>query len=153
MHPDCANAMTQRLKELYPALTPAQLDLFHRGFEHLDADVRVVKEIIDRNFLARTEFNWQRLLDSIKWETDKRTPKSHNHDADAPPVSLDDARLLHGMSDADLEAQKAAVMEANPELRSFFARSDPKTSPVLRAKILEHLRAQKNLSPPSPGEG
>ena len=39
--------MTERLKELYPALTAAQLDLFHRGFEHLDADVRLVKDMID----------------------------------------------------------------------------------------------------------
>ncbi len=73
MHPDSASAMSQRLKELYPALTQSQLDVFHRGFEHLDADDRLVKEIIDRNFLGRGEFNWQRLLDIIKWESDKHS--------------------------------------------------------------------------------
>jgi hypothetical protein len=141
MHPDCASAMTQRLKELYPALTAGQLDLFHRGFEQLDADVRLVKEVIDRNFLGRGEFSWQGLLDIVKWESDKLSIGAHKHDADAPPISMGDARLLQGLSDIDLESHKAAILDANPEMRSFFARSDPRTSPVLRAKILERLRA------------
>ncbi len=49
-------------------------------------------------------------------------------------------RGLSGLSDADLEDLKQAVMESRPDIASFLKGSNVKTGKMLRALMEEHLK-------------
>jgi hypothetical protein len=138
MKPKEADVRAQRLKGLLPKMTDEQVLYWASKFERFDpapADAAIARYAEEND-----ELNTPRLLSLLREETLRGLPTPDPaKEVDEVEKSWASVRSsIDAMNDAELEAQRVAVLESLPEFtRSQLTASDPRKSPTLMTLIVQ----------------
>jgi len=137
MGPDEALRLANHVKGLYPETTSDLVTLLCHKFAQFDK--AVVESEID-SFRSRFEIlHVSNLLRRIADEQQRRAP-GNQHDEEKRELEAERQReeaALAKLSPEQWNKEKEAILEANPDLRTFLANKDPRKSVMLRALILD----------------
>jgi hypothetical protein len=138
MGPDDALRLADWVGGLFAEITPQQVAFLADEFAAFDVDVverevtryRRHYEVVNvANLLRRVaDAQTKRGLHSVIGGEREQVEAQWKRDEDA----------LSNLSDAELRRHKDAILDANPNLRSFLGKKDPRESLVLRSLIVEH---------------
>jgi len=136
MTPDESLRLATRVEGLFPETTPQQVSFLADQFAPFD--LAVVESEITRFRRQFDTLNIANLLRRIADQQQKQTPRPNSTDRraiDAEWQKNDNA--VARLSDDELDRHKQAILDDQPNLRSFLADKDPRQSVVLRSLILD----------------
>ena len=136
MTPDESLRLATRVEGLFPETTPQQVSFLADQFAPFD--LAVVESEITRFRRQFDTLNIANLLRRIADQQQKQTPRPNSTDRRAIDAEwqINDAAVAR-LSDDELDRHKQAILDDQPNLRSFLADKDPRQSVVLRSLILD----------------
>jgi hypothetical protein len=136
MTPDESLRLATRVEGLFPETTPQQVSFLADQFAPFD--LAVVESEITRFRRQFDTLNIASLLRRIADQQQKQTARPNSTDRRAIDAEWqkNDAAVAR-LSDDELDRHKQAILDDQPNLRSFLADKDPRQSVVLRSLILD----------------
>jgi hypothetical protein len=138
MGPDDALRLADWVGGLFAEITPQQVAFLSDEFAAFD--VAVVEQEVTRYRRHYEVLNVANLLRRVADEQSKRgvhgAPRGEREQVEAQWKQ--DEAALSSLTDAELRRHKDAILDENPDLRSFLGNKDPRESLVLRSLIVEH---------------
>lgn len=136
MTPDESLRLATRVEGLFPDTTPEQVSFLTDQFAPFD--LAVVESEITRFRRQFDNLNIANLLRRITDQQQKQTPRPNSTDRRTIDAEWqkNDAAVAR-LSDDELDRHKQAILDDQPNLRSFLADKDPRQSVILRSLILD----------------